>query len=98
MVFSIEGMATHLVKLLDQRGVQSTMEVVGQKLETAGLSQLAQGPKKTGVNAHLAFLGTGLNVKMLMNVRNTVFVDVMAAPARTLGVVMNASAKETFCI
>lgn len=50
------------------------------------------------MNAQLAFLGTDLNVKMLMNVRNIMFVDVMAAPLRTPGVVMDAVARETFCI
>lgn len=35
---------------------------------------------------------------MLMNVRNEVLVGVMAVAARTLGVVMIASAREIFCI
>lgn len=39
-----------------------------------------------------------INVKMLMNAKKNVLVNVMAAAVRTLGVVMIVSAKEVFYI
>ena len=47
------------------------------------------------MNAHQAFMGMVISVKMSMNARSALLVNVMVAPVRILGEVMSASARAT---